>query len=303
MLTVSAPLAISLAVRSACVARGISLFELGTTAAELEAGGVYNASISGLVVPGGSAIRVRLQRAAAAIPSSAYKRIILLDALSALLLFAMPLNPMLLFLAVAMLVIQLNRQHMSCDGADEMTLVVLTASLVGSLGNAWGAAAWFLAGELCLSYLVAGSYKVASPAWKRGRALTQIVRTSAFGNAHAAKAFTAHPALATGLQLLTVAWECSFALSLLAPLPVTLTLMALGVGFHFSCAWVMGLNSFPWAFLACYPSVLYANAVGRALMGPDLGWAATAVAIAALQAVLYRRAMPTQINDRFAMQP
>ena len=31
--------------------------------------------------------------------------------------------------------------------------------------------------------------------------------------------------------------------------------LAVGVAFHVSCAFVMGLNRFFWAFCGCYPSV------------------------------------------------
>jgi hypothetical protein len=45
--------------------------------------------------------------------------------------------------------------------------------------------------------------------------------------------------------------------SLFAPRPIFLCALAAMLVFHIACAVTMGLNTFVWAFAACYPAVLW----------------------------------------------
>jgi hypothetical protein len=55
--------------------------------------------------------------------------------------------------------------------------------------------------------------------------------------------------------MLVIGWEIAFPLALVAPGPILVLLLAIGVLFHLACAVLMGLNRFILAFCGCYPSV------------------------------------------------
>jgi hypothetical protein len=44
---------------------------------------------------------------------------------------------------------------------------------------------------------------------------------------------------------------------MLAPRPVALAYLGLGIAFHLTIAVFMGLNSFVWPFLSAYPCLFY----------------------------------------------
>jgi hypothetical protein len=60
--------------------------------------------------------------------------------------------------------------------------------------------------------------------------------------------------------------ECAFPLVVIAPFPLMVVLLSLGMLFHLLCAVIMGLNSFLWAFVATYPALVFANHCVRSAM-------------------------------------
>ena len=54
-----------------------------------------------------------------------------------------------------------------------------------------------------------------------------------------------------------VVTEALFPLVLLVPHSIGLYFLVGGALFHASCAFVMGLNSFFWAFVATYPAIYF----------------------------------------------
>ena len=61
--------------------------------------------------------------------------------------------------------------------------------------------------------------------------------------------------------------ELAFPLALLAPAKVLFGVLALFALFHVGIAVAMGLDTYVWAFLAAYPSVLVIGAALRAALG------------------------------------
>jgi len=162
-----------------------------------------------------------------------------------------------------------------------MSLVVLLACLLGRLGAdavSARAAVSFLAAELTLAYLVAGWYKATSSYWRSGRAFAIIAQTRMYGQPTAARVVRAHPAIGRAAGHAVLAWESLFVLTLTAPPPVVVGVLAAGIAFHAGCAVVMGLNRFLWAFAAGYPALLCTNLVVRAEIGAST---ADAITIAA----------------------
>jgi hypothetical protein len=143
------------------------------------------------------------------------------------------------------------------EGSDQMaTLVLLANAMTALMPQMQWLTDVFIMVQLILSYGVAGVAKLVSPEWRSGRALGMIISTRSMGvgatpmlirNPHVSKLICSS---IIGFEL---AW---FALPLNKPL--ALGLMACGVLFHFSSAWIMGLNLFPWAFVSAYPLALSA---------------------------------------------
>jgi hypothetical protein len=118
-------------------------------------------------------------------------------------------------------------------------------------------ALWFIAGQAWLAYFVAGSMKLRDPRWPRGQALAAITSTTMWGGRQVALLLRSHRRAGFVLCWMTMAGECSIPLTLAAPLPVSLALLACALFFHIATAVEMGLNAFVWAFAATYPAIIF----------------------------------------------
>ena len=87
----------------------------------------------------------------------------------------------------------------------------------------------------------------------RNRTLVQ--RTFLTGAPWLARHLSAHPSLDRLLCWTVIGWEIAFPIVFVAPQPVLVAFLTAGVIFHVSCALLMGLNRFVWAFCGCYPAV------------------------------------------------
>lgn len=152
------------------------------------------------------------------------------------------------------------------DGADKIALVACAAALLIALGLllgdrllclaglAWGA------GQVVIAYVTSGVAKLASRVWRDGSALAAAMTSYRSGHPVAAAVVRRRPAaraLAWGVMLV----ETLFPLALVAPPPVCLAILATLGAFHAATAIVMGLNTYPWAFIATYPCIMAANAI------------------------------------------
>lgn len=153
------------------------------------------------------------------------------------------------------------------DGSDKMGLIVSVAGALAATGvaidDAWLAFAGVLlaAGQLTISYCVAGVSKLLIPEWRSGRALIDVMHRDGHG----------HPVIRTLLALPGASrmfcWpfllgEALFPATLFAPPVVLAAALCLFALFHLATGWLMGLNTFAWAFVAAYPAVwLLATAI------------------------------------------
>ena len=146
------------------------------------------------------------------------------------------------------------------DGADQMQTVLWVSFLVYSLDLGTlvaTAAAGFLCAELLLSYLVSGSAKLASPAWRIGTAILRITRTGTYSTPRVSGVLH-HYFVSCCMGWSVMAFEVLGPALLFAGRPGTLAFIAVGIVFHLGIAFTMGLTTFVFAFLAAYP-VLYAT--------------------------------------------
>jgi hypothetical protein len=277
-------LALSLAVRFCAIAQLIGLLELALVRGELAHSGFLDWTMIGNLSPqtrtrAGSLIRRAFRRLSA----RALAGLVVGDAVVATALLVWPSSVALIATAAAAHVVLLKRHHMTIDGSDQMSLVVLLACLLGRVGaDAVSARAGvsFLAAELTLAYVVAGFSKATSSYWRSGNAFTIIAQTRMYGQPAAARAVRTHPVLGRAAGYAVLAWESLFILTLTAPRALVLVMLAVGVAFHAGCAFVMGLNRFLWAFAAGYPALLCTNLAIRADVGASTANAITIAATA-----------------------
>lgn len=158
------------------------------------------------------------------------------------------------------------------DGADKMILVVASGALLQTIGLWCGSPQLVLAGDLwtggqlTIAYFASGASKLRLAPWRRGEALSAALSSYMWGHRWTVAAVRQRPAavlLAWTIMLIEVA----FPLALLLP---TVWLCAVLAGFflfHLAIAVTMGLNHYPWAFLAAYPSALLIGQWLRAVLG------------------------------------
>ena len=153
-------------------------------------------------------------------------------------------------------------------GSDHMLAIVLTALLVGRVGEAHpmvvkGALAW-VGVQAILSYVVAGIAKLRYAAWRDGTALPVLVAIPAYGVPGSTRTLLQRPAVARLAAWGVLAFECAFPAVLLGP-GVAWVGIALAFAFHLANAWTFGLNRFLLTWAATWPAVLYiAGLTGRA---------------------------------------
>lgn len=146
------------------------------------------------------------------------------------------------------------------DGADQLaSMIMLSIGISGLLPVEISRVACigFLAFQACLAYGTAGWAKAPMAGWRDGTYLAAIMSTRIYGTPAVGNLLTTHSRLARLATLSVLAWECAFPLVVILPAPAAYTMLALGVAFHATNAFVMRLNTFVWSFLATYPAVIW----------------------------------------------
>jgi hypothetical protein len=153
------------------------------------------------------------------------------------------------------------RSNYGGDGAQQMNTILGAALLLGF--NPWISplagiiGLTFVAAQACLSYFVSGVAKLISPLWRSGDALPRILSTTAYGSAAAYRIAQQNPTLTRVLCKATVLLEVLFPVLLILPKELFFAFLVWGVLFHLSLAFLMGLNTFFWSFVATYPAIYF----------------------------------------------
>jgi hypothetical protein len=252
---------VSLAVRLAAIPVIMSAAELLLRREALGTGGFLDFEILGLLkgsIGSHDTTLARLFRLS--MRRGPYVAVLVAQILSAAALVVVPRSVLLVAVTTGLYVLMTKRNHLSNDGSDDMVVVVLVASALAMLGSsAFVREAWavFLTGQLLLAYFVSGISKAQSDIWWRGDATTAVLRTRIFGHRRYARLLSRHPTGAVLLTRLTFIFEVLVPAALFAPRPIFLWALAVALVFHLGCALAMGLNTFVWAFAACYPAALW----------------------------------------------
>lgn len=144
-------------------------------------------------------------------------------------------------------------------GADKMLMLVLTGLTATRLVPGWADVAMaYLAFQLVLSYVVSGAVKLRNPAWRRGQALCDVFEMSIYPVSEDLRALARHPRLMGAGSWAVMVFEVGFPLALLSLWSTALALAA-AASFHLANAVFFGLNRFVWAWVAAFPSLLWAQ--------------------------------------------
>jgi hypothetical protein len=149
-------------------------------------------------------------------------------------------------------------------GSDFMTLVVLSGGLLAhgvgfwahpSLG--WQAGLWYICIHAISSYFMSGWVKLKHAQWRSGQALTIFLGNAVHGPLPARSLFK-QPWLARLVAWAFILWECAFPVALTGPVSAQIMCLLAAI-FHFLVFWHFGLNRFFWAWVTCFPAVIYCS--------------------------------------------
>lgn len=159
------------------------------------------------------------------------------------------------------------RKWLSEDGSDQMGQIVAIGGALTAIGlqgqnlQLCFAGTLVIAGQLTISYFVGGVAKLVSFEWRSGRALVGVMGTQTFGHDLAARVVSASARFSIAFCWLIILAETLFPAAVLGPSSLLVGVLAAFALFHVATALFMGLNTYVFAFVATYPSVLVVNAV------------------------------------------
>jgi hypothetical protein len=154
------------------------------------------------------------------------------------------------------------RTWLATDGSDQIAQIACVGALLIAMGVFFKqsklsfAGALLVGGQLTLAYFFGGITKLLSAEWRHGRALVGIMGTHSFGHALGARILARSSLLALILCWLVILCETLFPLALFAPPVILLLTLATFLLLHITYAYMMGLNTFVWAFATAYPSFI-----------------------------------------------
>lgn len=167
-----------------------------------------------------------------------------------------------------------HRLKMIHEGSDSMFLIGLATVFAASLEPAEprlrAVALTFFAFQVLLAYFAAGWDKLRAPAWRTGSLLTRALRYGAHRFEPLGRVLARRPSLARGLSWSVILIEVLFPVCVILPPPGFWIFAALGVLFHATVAFCMGLHGFFWSFVAAYPAVYFVaqSVAGYLCIGP-----------------------------------
>ncbi len=148
-------------------------------------------------------------------------------------------------------------------GGDAMAKVVMLAggvALLAASGNAVVGALLLITGHLLIAYSTPGWSRLFDSKWHNGTKIIGVMRTETFGRRAVWRFLEDNRGFARFVASSIALWEAFFILYLFLPTPLLLLVLSIGVVFHFTNAFVMGLNIFPWSFIGAYPAVIWTAA-------------------------------------------
>lgn len=146
------------------------------------------------------------------------------------------------------------------DGADQMRILALacnTLCLVTRSPHAEIITLCFLGAQVLIGYATSGILKLASPYWRTGLVLAEIMGTYSYGVMPFSAFLKRHIVIQKICTYGAIASMLSVPLAFFHP-DITYVVIAMFVmfSFHFATALLMGLNDFLFTFPVAYPGVI-----------------------------------------------
>lgn len=166
----------------------------------------------------------------------------------------------LYLLMLCLTIIVLRRSLFGLDGSQQMNFLIFFAITASSLINSpfsKTVTLYFIAIQLIFSYFISGIYKLFSPVWRNGDALSGVFNNTIYGNKIIREALIRYPSINVGLSWGVFLFETFFFIIIFMPIKFVFLFLFLGFILHFSIMISMGLTNFLFAFLAAYPAVIF----------------------------------------------
>jgi hypothetical protein len=185
------------------------------------------------------------------------------------------LSWLFLFLILVIRLLSALRNPYSLDGADQMQVIILASLTFFSLSSdplVKRCCICFICFQALLCYLTAGVVKVRSSIWRSGTAISNILQISRFRNEAFAQILRKRPLLSKCLCWSVIMFDCLFPLFVFTGVRTCLFILGAGILFHLAIAFVMGLHSFFWSFIATYPAILFVANTSQLFLVTHLKW-------------------------------
>ncbi len=168
-----------------------------------------------------------------------------------------------LYLLISTLLISLRWRGTFNGGSDYMTIIVLSALTFDSFFSTASdkvslAAMWYITIQICSSYFISGVVKIRRSNWRNGAALRGFMSSTIYKYNAVSKLISDNKIISIILSWAIIIFEVGFVLALLNPL-LCVGFIMFALAFHLANFYFFGLNRFIFAWLACYPALLFCS--------------------------------------------
>ncbi|HEX9455879.1 MAG TPA: HTTM domain-containing protein [Candidatus Binatia bacterium] len=144
-------------------------------------------------------------------------------------------------------------------GSDRMSLLLLLCLLAFHLAplRRWQEIAiGYLAAQVVFSYAIAGVVKLANSDWRNGRAMSDVLRFSAYPVSESIRGWVQSRTLLISLSWALILFELCFPFAFVDAVALKMVLI-IAASFHLVNACLFGLNRFLWIWLSAYPALVW----------------------------------------------
>jgi hypothetical protein len=113
---------------------------------------------------------------------------------------------------------------------------------------------------MILCYFTSGLLKLLEEDWRNGKSLKGILLTETYSISLLKNIIkVTNPRILQVASYFIIFWEISFIYSPFMNINLLILFLLIGILFHLFIAIIMGLNTFLFTFLGCYPAIIYFN--------------------------------------------
>jgi hypothetical protein len=168
-----------------------------------------------------------------------------------------------LYLLISTLLISLRWRGTFNGGSDYMTIIVLSALTFDSLFSSISekvslAAMWYITIQIYSSYFISGIVKIKGRNWRNGAALRSFMCSTIYNDNSLSRLISDNQIISIMISWTIILFELCFVAALLNPL-LCVGFIIFALLFHLANFYFFGLNRFFFAWLACYPALLYCS--------------------------------------------